>query len=282
MNAGTNVLGTSLVRARLGTVATTPPLERRLLERLQRTATDMGCCSNAFVTAAYVGWKARYHLCSAGAGRERAFALFDALATTVVGADSGQILRLYNPCNRADRTVLSGQYAALRLSTFISTLLDPCEHGKAWFVLVDVPGAATPTLHWLDHEVAATLRANGWTGARPPRNLFVLVASDRHEELPPHWLGLHTPRWSDVPLTRGADVPPVGYQRHLLASRLSARQYRRWLIQNRSWLRHAALPLWAGRWLAASEDEYGLGLWHAHDRMLNAQRALQARIETTP
>lgn len=267
----THALGTSLVRVRLGGVATTPLSEQQLVARLHVAAGDVGCLTPDLVTAIYVGLKLHLRVCVCGPVRAQTMALFDALAQTMVGPDSEQILHLRGPIGADGMTQ---RFAALRIGDFVSTVLDPAAQGKAWFLLIDTPNDPSALLHWIEREIAVTAQAHGRSGQVLPPNLFVLVAAGEWPQQPERcWLSLPTPEWSDQPATpRAPTLPPVGYQRQLLASQLTGSVYRRRLRAGDTRL-HQPLPASStglspkmiGRWLAASVDAQHQSLWVVND-----------------
>lgn len=281
MDASRHALGTSLLRARLGRGATTPPSELLLLQRLQAAASDAGCRTPEIVTAVYVGLKLHLRICMYGASRDRTVALFDALTTTFVGTGSAQTLHLHGPI-RDD--AMAQRFAALRLGEFVTSAIDPLEQDKAWFVVVDTPGDPAATLRWVEQEFAATLRAAGRPRRVLPPNIFVLIAAGEPPTQADHcWLMLRAPEWSDGRSVATA-LPPVGYQRHLLHSQLTRVAYRQRIptaslqasLLAASETQRTKRLL---RWLAASVDEHGQGLWDATDLNMNARKALAALDE---
>ncbi len=279
MNGTPHALSTSLVLARLGAAATTPLREQDVLARLHAAAGTVGCCSPDMVTAIYVGLKLHLRLCVHGPARDRAMALFDALATTMVGPHSEQILHLRGPVGGDD---MAQRYAALRLGDFVAAALDPLEQGKAWFILVDAPGDPDPTLRWVERELAATLRLHGRPGQLLPAQLFLLMAASEPPRVAGRcWLTMRTPAWSDTTASPfELPTPPVGYQRHLLRCQISGRAYRRQLHATGAWAAHRGehrrqgVERYAARWVAASFTDDQRGLWIADDPAANARRAL--------
>ena len=277
----TRALSTSLLLARLGQVALTPPSERQLVERLLVAASDSGCRSTDLVKAIYVGLKLHLRVCVCGPARDRTMALFESLVTTVVGPSSEQTLHLHGPIG-ADE--VAQRFAAIRLGDFVSTTLEAVEQGKVWFMLIDTPGDPTTTLRWVEREVAATLRATDRSDPTLPANLFILVAAGEWPADPARsWLSLAAPEWESsqqAPLERR--TPPVGYQRQLLASRLTGAVYRERLRGRVNWPDVAATtnlvglaPTMVRRWLAASVDDQQRGLWVDADLAANAYQALR-------
>lgn len=271
----THALSTSLVRVRLGGVAMTPPSEQQLVARLHLAASAVGCAAPDVVTAIYVGLKLHLRVCVCGPARAQTVALFEALAHTMVGPDSDQLLHLRGPVG-ADE--MAQRFAALRLGDFISTVLDPAAQGKAWFLLIDTPGDPTPLLRWIEREIAVTAQTHGRSGHTLPPNLFVLVAAgDWPQQAERCWLALAAPAWVERPTTVLAPtLPPVGYQRQLLESQLTSAVYRRRLRASQGRLRQpvaASLtglsPKMIGRWLAASVDAHYQSLWIASDPVTN-------------
>lgn len=273
-----HALGTSLVFARLGGRATTPPNEQQLLERLQAAASDVGCRTPDLVTALYVGLKMHLRVCVCGAARSQTMALFDALVTTIVGSDSDQTLHLRGPIGS---DAMAQRFAALRLSDFITTILEPEAQGKAWFLLIDTPGDPTTMLTWAEQEIAATLHALGRPRRALPANLFVLVAAGERPAAQPAqhgcWLALNAPHMDEQRAPRRiGGVPPVGYQRQLLDCQLTGATYRRRLRRVNTYLRrmHCTETRLSARWLAASIDRQGYGLWVPSDPSANAHKAI--------
>ncbi|HEY0734890.1 MAG TPA: hypothetical protein VGD69_08265 [Herpetosiphonaceae bacterium] len=278
---GTHALSTSLLLARLGKVALTPPSEQQLVERLLVAATDVGCRSTDLVKAIYVGLKLHLRVCLYGPARDRTMALFESLVTTVVGAGSEQVLHLHGPIGGDE---VAQRFAAIRIGDFVGTLIEPIEQGKAWFILIDTPGDPTTTLRWVEREVAATLRAGGRCGHMLPANLFILVSAGETPSQPQRcWLSLAAPEWGDSVYQPHVEprVPPVGYQRQLLENQLTGPAYRSRLRRAQSALK---LPPDVGglssqmarRWLAASVDDQQRGIWIASDPAANARHALEA------
>lgn len=277
IEAPSHALGTSLVFARMGGPAMTPPSEQQLLERLQGAASDAGCRAPDVVTAVYVGLKIHLRVCVCGPARAHAMALFNAIVSTLVGVDSEQTLHLRGPITD---DAVAQRYAALRLHDFVTAVLEPSAQGKVWFLLIDTPGAPTPMLEWIEREYAATLRAAGQSARALPPNLFILVAANErprlHEQRHSCWLALDTPPWDEGCAHTQPSVPPVGYQRQLLDNQLTGASYRRRLRRtglNTRGKNGAQHPLQA-RWLAASVDRHGAGLWQPDDPAANMQKAL--------
>lgn len=270
-------LGTSLVFARLGGLATTPPSEQQLVERLQAAARDVGCCTPDVVTALYVGLKIHLRVCVCGPARAQTMALFDAIVTTLVGPESDQALHLRGPIG-SDQ--MAQRFAALRLSDFVSAVLEPAAQGKAWFLLIDTPGDPTAMLEWVEREIGATLQAAGRARRALPANLFVLVAAGEppplHEN-PPCCILLAAPTWGEpVKQPTPQSVPPVGYQRQLLDWQLTSAAYRHRLHYGgtHSFVATSVRERLLVRWLAASIDQQGHGLWEPLDRAANRRKAV--------
>ncbi len=279
---GTQALSTSLLLARLGKVALTPPSERQLIERLLAAASDIGCRSSDLIKAIYVGLKLHARICVCSAARDRTMALFDALVTTIVGAGSDQALHLHGPIGGDE---MAQRFAAIRLGDLVSTVLEPVEQGKAWFILIDTPSDPTSALRWVEREVAATLRANGQCGHMLPANLFILAAAgERPAHIDRCWLPLAAPDWdSSYQPQFETRVPPVGYQRQLLESQLTRHAYRQRLrrLMSGPLLQEAKMPSrlepsMIRRWLAASVDDQQQGIWVDADPVANAHQALAA------
>lgn len=277
---GTHALSTSLLLARLGKVALTPPSEQQLVERLLVAANDSGCRSTDLIKAIYVGLKLHLRVCLYGPARDRTMALFESLVTTIVGAGSDQVLHLHGPIGGDE---VAQRFAAIRIGDFVSTLIEPIEQGKAWFILIDTPGDPTTTLRWVEREVAATLRAVGRAGHMSPANLFMLVSAGEAPAQPQRcWLSLAAPEWDTIHQSRVEPrVSPVGYQRQLLDNQLTGPVYRSRLRQAETAL---SLPLDIGglsaqmvrRWLAASVDDRQHGIWVDADPAANARYAVEA------
>ncbi len=279
MTGGERALATSLLLARIN-AGEQPRREHQLLERLQTAATAAGCDAPDLVTALYVCLKLHWTSIICGPARDRAMCCLEALTTTMVGADSGQTIQMHGPIG-AD--AMTQRFAAVRLGDFVATALEQAEQTKAWFVLVDTPGAPTTMLRWLEAEVAAVLRAHGRPPHVLPRNLFVLaVAEAWPSEIQRCWLPLALPIGADVAGERSvALTPPVGYQRQLLEYQLTGRAYRRWLRDaQRGTDRLQTAPAWSDhasrvqRWLAASVDQHQQGLWAPTDPEANTGKAL--------
>lgn len=274
-------LSTSLLLARMGKVALTPPSEQQLVERLLVAANDIGCRSTDLVKAIYVGLKLHLRVCVYSPARDHTMALFESLVTTVVGAGSDQVLHLHGPIGGDE---VAQRFAAIRIGDLISTAVDPVEQGKAWFILVDTPGDPTTTLRWVEREVAASLRAVGRCGHMLPANLFILVAAGEPPSQPQRcWLAMAAPEWDGVYRPRvEPGVPPVGYQRQLLENQLTGSAYRERLRGLNSWSK-LPMPHVVGlsaqmlkRWLAASVDDRQQGIWITTDPAANARHALEA------
>ena len=161
--------GTSLMLGRWGKVATTPPGEQQLLERLRAAASEAGCRAPDVVTSVFVGLKIGLRICVYGSVPGGAAALIEAIAATIVGMDSEQVLRLHGPIAEG----VTRRYAAVRLNEFVAAAVDPLAQGKAWFVVANSPADAGDLTRWLDHELRTALRS---AGARSAPNLFVLLA----------------------------------------------------------------------------------------------------------
>jgi hypothetical protein len=282
MENQTHALGTSLVRVRLGGVATTPPSEQQLVARLHMAASDVGCQAPDLVTAIYVGLKLHLRVCVCGPARAQTMALFEALALTMVGPDSEQTLHLRGPIGAHD---MSQRFAALRIGDFVSTVLDPAGQGKAWFLLIDTPGDPSALLHWIEREIAVTAQAHGRSAHALPPNLFVLTAAGEWPQQAERcWLALPTPEWGEPPAApRAPSLPPVGYQRQLLESQLTGPAYRRRLRAGAALLRqplparlNGLSPKMIGRWLAASVDAHQQSLWTVHDPVTQLRRSAPA------
>ncbi len=287
IDKGTRALSTSLLLARLGRVALTPPSERQLVERLLTAAGDSGCRSTDVVKAIYVGLKLHLRVCMCGAARDRTMALFEALVTTLVGPGGDQTLHLHGPIGGDE---VAQRFAAIRLGDFVSTTLEAVEQGKAWFILIDTPGDPTTTLRWVEREIAATLRAIGRSEHTLPANLFILVAAGESPADPSRcWLSLPAPDWDTGYQTQiERTTPPVGYQRQLLEIQLTSAIYRQRLRGRFGWPDAGATtkvvglaPSMVKRWLAASVDEQQRGLWVDSDPLANAYQALRV-LEQSP
>jgi hypothetical protein len=207
-------------------------------------------------------------------------ALFESLVTTIVGAGSEQVLHLHGPIGGDE---VAQRFAAIRIGDFVSTLIEPIEQGKAWFILIDTPGDPTTTLRWVEREVAATLCAVGRAGHMSPANLFMLVSAGEAPSQPQRcWLSLAGPQWDTIHQpSLEPRVPPVGYQRQLLDNQLTGPVYRSRLREAQAALK---LPPDIGglsaqmlrRWLAASVDDRQHGIWIASDPAANARYAVEA------
>ncbi len=279
MNGAAYGLGTSLLLARMNTLAQLPR-EQQLLARLHIAAVDVGCQSRDFVTAAFIGLKLHWRVIVYGPTRDRTLNYWDALTTTIVGSGSHQTLHIHGPIGTDGMTQ---RFAAIRLGEFTAAAVDQDGQNKAWFVLVDTPGDPTATLLWVEREIRATLQANGRTAHALPLNMFVLVAAgERPVSERRCWLSMRAPEWLDT--TTRIDVvatPLVGYQRQLLDSQLTSVIYRQRLREGRVWRGAVAVArarglAWGkvGRWLAASVDERQQGLWVANDPVANARCAI--------
>lgn len=279
MNGGSYGLGTSLLLARMSTAAQLPR-EQQLLARLQVAASDAGCRSQDFVTAAYIGLKLHWRVIVYGPTRDRTLNCLDALTATIVGLGSHQTLHIHGPIG-TDR--MMQRFAAIRLGEFTASAVDQNEQNKAWFVLVDTPGDPTSTLQWVEREIGATLQANGRPAGTLPANMFVLVAAgERPVQMQRCWLSLVAPEWSETTIQADMSATPlVGYQRQLLDSQLTSVVYRQRLREGHVWRGAIAVARarglsWSqvGRWLAASVDERQQGLWVGNDPVANARRAI--------
>jgi hypothetical protein len=272
MKVTSHALTTSLLAARLGPGATVPPTEYQFVDRLRTAGSESGCRSVDWITAIYVGLKLHMTVCVHGQSRDRTVHLFDTLVGAIIGTQSEQALHLRGPLGD---DVVAQRFAALRLGEFISAAADALNHDKVWFLIVDTTGDPAPMLGWIEREIRATLRANGWLKRRLG-NLFVLVAaSDPPALAQTHCLSLAAPFWNDVPAQRSsATLPPVGYQRYLLDHLLTGRDYRQRL---RAMGTDAAgdSPL-TRRWLAASVDDRLQGLWDRTSAAANRHKALAA------
>lgn len=279
MNGGPYGLGPSLLLARMGTAAQLPR-EQQLLARLQTAASNVGCRSQDFVTAAYIALKLHWRVIVYGPTRDRTLSCWDALTATMVGSRSQQTLHIHGPIGSDSMTQ---RFAAVRLGEFTAAAVDQDGQNKAWFVLVDTPGDPTPTLQWVEREIGAMFQANGRKAETLPSNMFVLVASG---ERPVHtqrcWLSMVAPEWSGgAEYVDVSTTPLVGYQRQLLDSQLTSVMYRQRLRDGHVWRGAIAVARARGlswsqlrRWLAASLDERHQGLWVANDLVANARRAI--------
>lgn len=276
----THALSASLVLVRLGGVAMTPPSEQQLVARLHLAASEVGCAAPDMVTAIYVGLKLHLRVSVCGPARGQTMALFEALAHTMVGPDSDQILHLRGPVGTDE---MAQRFAALRLGDFVCTVLDPAAQGKAWFLLIDTPGDPSALLRWVEREIAVTAQAHGRSGHALPPNLFVLVAAgewpQQHERC---WLALAAPEWSEQSARSFAPtLPPVGYQRQLLESQLTGAVYRRRVRSGQLPLRRPVdmslrglSPNMIGRWLVASVDAHHQSLWLVNDPVTNVRQSV--------
>jgi hypothetical protein len=280
----TRALSTSLLQARLGTAALMPHSEQLLVTQLQAAASTIGCASPELVTTIYLGLKLRLRLCVCGA-HNRTLSLFDQIASVLVGTGSDQRLLLASPLAIDD---VSRRFAAIRINDFVSTALDPGQQDKMWFIFVNSPDQPNAMVHWLEQEVMATVRTEMPEKRCWPANLFVLVASEHPVSLPvDDWLSLQAPAWKEQPYTYpNTTVPPVGYQRFLLKRQLTGSAYQAWLRTSRQRLPITSLvratqlpPSLANRWLAASVDNQGQGLWVTTSPIGNAYYALKVLKE---
>jgi hypothetical protein len=270
----TQALSTSLLRARLGQVATLPRTEQQLIERLCAAAHAIGCSDGDIVRALYVGLKLRLGVCLYGVPTAQALPLLQTMAVALVGAGSEQIVRLQAP--RADDSVMR-RFAALRISDLVASALAPAQEDKAWFLLLHGDDAPT-LLAWAQLEIRAALGAEARRSCWPS-NVFVLAAvPDWPLQSVRHWLPLRAPYWTPPPvLPAPVSVPPVGYQRQLIAARLGGATYLHRLRAAKSAMvsRSDSLPSkLVRRWLAAAVDAYGRELWVAGDAQANAHHAL--------
>lgn len=279
MNGGSQALATSLLLARMGAGAQSAP-EQILLERLQMAGCGAAGAAPELMTAVYVGLKLHWWTVLHGPARERAMACLEAVATTFVGTGSGQTLHIHGPIGS---DMMQQRFAALRLGEFVAGALEQPDRSTAWFILIDTPGDPRDTLRWVGAEVAATLRANGRPGRVLPPNIFVLAAAGAAPAQPERcWLPLAAATWGEGGASMGAlRTPPVGYQRQLLHSQLDRVAYRRRLRASDAWVRADAAAWSRGperrlvaRWLAASVDERGGGLWVRSDPVANARQAV--------
>lgn len=271
MNGMSHPLTTSLLAARMGHGAVTPLTEHQFVDRLRTAVSDRHSRLQELVTAIYVGLKLQMTVCVSGSSRERTAQLFDAVAGAIVGAQSDQTLRLRGPVGN---DAVGQRFMALRLGEFVSAAADGLNGDSVWFLIAETAGDPAPMLRWMEREVRATMRANGSTKPRPG-NLFVLVAANEPPSGPDgRWLSLAAPFYGDAPVrSGGGTLPPVGYQRCLLDHLLTPSVYRRRL---RSIGQAGARGRLARRWLAASVDDQGRGLWAQSDVIKNAREALGA------
>jgi hypothetical protein len=281
----TGVPATSLLWARKGYAATAACSEHYLIGQLQAAASALGCSAPELPTAIWVGLKLRQPVCLYDQASERSLALLSTVVSVLIGADSGQVLQLRYG---AVGDEVSRRFAAFRTNEFVSTAVEPAQQGKAWFLLVDISSDPHTILHWLMREVRTTLRTQQTAAQNWPANLFVLGVSRQPVSTTAQCLALCVPSWDSqrfaertVP-TLGIS-PPVGYQRCLLKGQLRGFAYRRWLRA------HAVAQAVIGgrnatdlpakfimRWLAASFDQQGQGLWESTDAVANMTSAIAA------
>jgi hypothetical protein len=277
VNNSTHALSTSLLRARLGQVAMLPSTEQQLVERLCNGVRAMGYPHTDLVRALYIGLKLRWGICLHGAPVEQTLPVLETFAATLVGTGSEQVVKLQAP--RADDAVMR-RFGALRINELVGCALDPAQGSKAWLLLLHGEDAKT-LLAWAQHEIAATIGVGAQRRDRWPNNLFVLAAAPScHVRGLRHWLALRAARWTPpTTVSLQTAVPPVGYQRQMVAGRLCGSAYLHWLrgAQRASAAWGAAVPSkLVSRWLAAAVDAQGRGLWVADDPDANAQHALAA------
>lgn len=278
LNNSTYALSTSLLRARLGQVATLPPTEQQLVERLCTAARSLEYPETDVVRALYIGLKLHLGVCLYGSPAAQSMLLLDTLAATIVGPASDQIVRLHVP-TPAD--TMARRFGALRISDLIGSALDPVQGDKAWFLLLYGDDAAT-VMTWAEQEIAAALPGvNAQHRDRWPHNLMVLVAaSNGAVQSSRHWLTLRAPQWiSKQALLAPPGLPPVGYQRQLVGARLCGSTYLHWLRAAKHSIRQnesASQSKMVSRWLAAAVDAQGQGLWAPSDPQANLAQALAA------
>jgi len=272
MNNKLPVLGTSLLRARLGQVATVPSTEQQLVEYVCAAVDMPSTAAIDLVRAIYVGLKAQWAVCLHGGSVPHSLALLNAFATTIVGAGSDQIVKV--PMPPLDDPV-ARRFAAMRIADVVGSVLDDGQRDRAFFVLVHGDDAAM-LMRWAHGEIVAALQAEAPHNNVWPANMVLLGAAS---SVPPRsfrpWLALRAPAPMLASVAQPSVVPPVGYQRHLIANRLHPASVP-WqcaagtLPQGRG----ALPPAVTWRWLAASVDVHGCGLWVPGDGHRNAEHAL--------
>jgi hypothetical protein len=272
MNNKLPMLGASLLRARLGKMATVPSTEQQFMDGLCAAVGMSGPPSADLVRAMYVGLKAQFAVCVHGALVAHSLGLLHAFAAAIVGAGSDQIVKV--PVPPPDDHV-ARRFASMRIADVVAHALDDGQHDKAFFVLVH--GDDAPALMgWAHGEITSALHAEGGHGDVWPANIVVLGAA---RAAPPRslrpWLALRTPANMPVPVAQPTTMPPVGYQRQLIANRLQG--------ASAPWQRPTDMlpqlggslpPALTWRWLAASVDAHGCGLWVPDDGHRNAEHAL--------
>ncbi len=250
----------------------TPSTEQQLIDYLCAAVGMSGAPSADLVRAMYVGLKAQFAVCVHGALVAHSVGLLDAFAAAIVGAGSDQIVKVPVP---PPSDHVACRFAVMRITNMVVRALDDNQRDKVFFVLVHVDDAAA-LMEWTHREIAAALQAEGGHGDVWPGNIVVLGAA---RSAPPrshrHWLALRTPANMPVPVAQPRTMPPVGYQRQLIAHRLHPVVL--------PWQRSTGtLPQQSGslppaltwRWLAASVDVQGCGLWIPNDGHRNAEHAL--------
>jgi hypothetical protein len=273
MNNQTHVLGASLLRARLGQTATTPSTEQQLVHHLCADVASLPAPMHDLVRAAYVAIKARCAVCMYGAPLAHTLPVLEMIAAAIVGANNDQIVKLAVP---PPHDFVARRFAALRMAELVQSALDDAQRDKAFFVLLHGDDG-TALMQWAHAEITAALHAEAPHSDAWPTNVVVLGAA-RTVAVQPRspWLALHAPARLVPPVPQPHSVPPVGYQRQLIASRLPPLTSVVWRNATDALAadRPALPPTLVWRWLLAAVDGHGCGLWVHDDPHANAQRAV--------
>ena len=272
MNNQTHVLGASLLRARLGQTATSPSTEQQLVHHLCAGVASLPTPMHDWVRAAYVAIKAQFAVCVHGASPAHTLPLLEMIAAAVVGAGSDQIVKLAVP---PPHDPVARRFAALRVAELVQSALDDAQRDKAFFVLLHGDDGTALT-QWAHAEITAALHAEAQRTDAWPANVVVLGAARTVAATPRSpWLALHAPAQLVPPVLQPGCVPPVGYQRQLIASRLPVPISDVWRRAPGALEERSALPpplVW--RWLLAAVDGHERGLWVHDDPHANALRAV--------
>jgi hypothetical protein len=273
MNNQTHVLGASLLRARLGQTATSPSTEQQLVQHLCAGVASSPTQIPDLVRAVYVAIKAQCAVCVHGASPAHTLPVLEMIAAAVVGAGSDQFVKLAVP---PPHDPVARRFAALRVAELMQSALDDAQRDKAFFLLLHADDGTALT-QWAHAEITAVLHAEARHADAWPTNMVVLGAARMFAATPRRpWLALHVPARLVPPVLQPGTVPPVGYQRQLIASRLPVPTSDVWrqptgaLVEDRT----ALPPSLVWRWLLAAVDGHGRGLWIHDDPHENAQRAL--------
>jgi hypothetical protein len=273
MNNQTHVLGASLLRARLGQTATSPSTEQQLVHHLCAGVASLPAPVHDWVRAAYVAIKAQCAVCVHGASPAHTLPVLEMIAAAIVGAGSDQIVKLAVP---PPHDPVARRFAALRVAELVQSALDDAQRDKAFFVLLHGDDG-TALMQWAHAEITTALHAESPRTDTWPANVVVLGAARTVASTPRNpWLALHAPARLVSPVLQPGSVPPVGYQRQLIASRLPVPTSVAWRRATGGGAeeRAALPPMLVWRWLLAAVDGHGDGLWVHDDPHANAQRAV--------